>query len=75
LEIKETNSVVDIGYHLVATDANGNPIDTDGDGIPDYLKDTNGNGVYDAGDLENWLIGRFNGLSGANNLSVFTPLK
>ena len=29
LEIKETNPVVDIGYHYVAVDSNGNPIDTD----------------------------------------------
>jgi hypothetical protein len=74
-QVKETNSIVDIGYHYVATDAYGNPIDTDGDGIPDYLEDTNGNGIYDAGDLGNWLIGPFNGLSGDNGLQVFTPLK
>jgi hypothetical protein len=42
---KETNSIVDIGYHYVATDANGNPLDTDGDGIPDYIEDANGNGI------------------------------
>ena len=74
-EIKETNSVVDIGYHYVATDAYGNPIDTDGDGIPDYLEDSNGNGIYDTGDLGNWLFNAFNGLSSGNGLSVFTPLK
>jgi hypothetical protein len=75
LEVKETNSTVSIGLHYVATDAYGNPIDTTGDGIPDYLKDSNGNGKYDASDFENWLIGRFNGLSSANILSVFTPLR
>jgi hypothetical protein len=75
LEIKETNSVVDIGYHYVAVDINGNPIDTDGDGLPDYLEDTNGNGIFDAGDLGDWLINAFNGLSTGNGLSVFTPLK
>ena len=76
LEVKETNSIVSIGYHYVATDAYGNPIDTDGDGVPDYLEDSNGNGVYDAGvDLANWLISQYNGLSAVNNLSVFTPLK
>ena len=37
-QIKETNSVVDIGYHYVATDQYGNPMDTDGDGLPDYLR-------------------------------------
>ncbi len=74
-QVKETNSIVDIGYHYVATDAYGNPIDTDGDGTPDYLEDANGNGIFDAGDLGNWLISPFNGLSTANGLSVFTPLK
>lgn len=50
-EIKETNSIVTIGYHYVATDAYGNPIDTNGDGIPDYLEDINGNGLVDSGEL------------------------
>ena len=36
---------VDLGYHYPAVDANGNPIDTDGDGIPDYLEDPNGYGL------------------------------
>lgn len=47
----ERGGVVDIGYHYVALDANGNPIDSDGDGIPNYIEDSNGDGVYDAGDL------------------------
>ena len=51
-QVKETNSVVDIGYHYVATDAYGNPIDTNGDGIPDYLEDANGNGLVDNGELD-----------------------
>ena len=50
-EIKETNSLVDVSYHYVATDANGNPIDTNGDGIPDYLSDVNGNGVVNSGEI------------------------
>jgi len=45
---KEGDSVVDIGYHYVAVDGNGDPIDTDDDGIPDYFEDTNGNGLYEA---------------------------
>jgi hypothetical protein len=50
-QVKETNSVVDIGYHYVAVDANGNPIDTNSDGIPDYWEDANGNGLVDSGEI------------------------
>jgi archaellum component FlaF (FlaF/FlaG flagellin family) len=53
-QVKETNSIVDIGYHYVATDAYGNPLDTNGNGIPDYLEDANGDGIYDGGDLGDW---------------------
>ena len=53
-QVKETNSIVDIGYHYVATDAYGNAVDTDGDGLPDYIEDANGNGVVDAGETS-WL--------------------
>ena len=51
LEIKETNSIVDIGYHYVAVDTNGIPIDTNVDGVPDYLEDINGNGQVDSGEI------------------------
>jgi concanavalin A-like lectin/glucanase superfamily protein len=50
------------------------PLDTNGDGIPDYLEDANGNGVVDTGE-QSWLISPFNGLSTGNGLQVFTPLK
>ena len=50
LQVKETNSLVDVMFHYVATDANGNPEDSDGDGIPDYLEDANGNGKVDSGE-------------------------
>ena len=50
-QVKEANSILDVGYHYVATDANGNPIDTNGDGIGDYLADRNGNGITDIGEL------------------------
>jgi len=50
-QVPETNSIVDIGYHYVATDAYGNPLDTNGDGIPDYLEDANGNGLIDSGEI------------------------
>ena len=43
-QIPETNSIVDIGYHYVATDTNGVPLDSNGDGVPDYIEDPLGNG-------------------------------
>ena len=49
---QETNSTVDIGYHYVAVDGSGNPLDTDGDGTPDYIEDANGNGVVDSGETD-----------------------
>jgi hypothetical protein len=51
----EYNSYLDIGYHYVATDANGNPLDTNADGIPDYLQDANGNGQIDSGETD-WTV-------------------
>src|SRR5207247_658104 len=50
----ETNSIVDIGYHYVALDANGRARDFIPDGIPDYLADANGNGVNDPGETPWW---------------------
>ena len=52
-QVKETNSIVDIGYHYVALNSSGNPIDSNNDSIPDYLEDANGNGLVDAGET-NW---------------------
>jgi hypothetical protein len=51
-QVKETNSIVDIGLHYVALDANGQPIDRDGDYIPDYIEDSNGNGEADPGETD-----------------------
>jgi hypothetical protein len=47
-----TRHMVNIGVHYVA--ASGNvPKDTDGDGVPDYVEDANGNGVVDFNSVEN----------------------
>jgi len=54
-QVKETNSVVDIGYHYVAADGNGNPLDVNGNGTPDYMEDSNGNGLIDTGET-NWAL-------------------
>jgi hypothetical protein len=50
-QVKEGGTKVDIGFHYVAVGANGNPLDTNGDGIPDYLSDSNGNGNVDSGEI------------------------
>ena len=47
---RETNSMVDIGYHAAAT-LNGVPLDS-GDGIFDLFQDANGNGVLDSGETD-----------------------
>jgi len=46
----EGNSIVDIGYHYVATDSYGNPLDSNTNGTPDYIEDANGNGLVDNGE-------------------------
>lgn len=54
-QVKEANSTNDIGFHYVAADASGQPLDTDGDGLADYLEDSNGNGSYSGStDLCDW---------------------
>jgi hypothetical protein len=74
-QVKETNSIVDIGFHYVASDVNGFAIDTDGDGVPDYLEDVNGNG-NGSDDPSSWQVyTSLNGLVGGSGLQVFTPLK
>jgi YD repeat-containing protein len=55
--VKEATSPLDIGYHHVACSANGVPVDTDGDGLSDFLEDSNGNGITDEGESPWWLLG------------------
>ncbi len=54
-QVKEGTTPLDIGLHYIAVDGNGNPVDTDGDGVPDYIEDKNGNGGVD-GSETNWLL-------------------
>lgn len=49
-QAKEATSRLDLGYHYVAVDANGVPVDTDADGTADYIEDADGNGVVNAGE-------------------------
>jgi len=50
-ESVEGTNIVSRGYHYVALGANGLPLDNNGDGIPDYLEDANGNGLVDSGEI------------------------
>jgi hypothetical protein len=52
-QTKETDTTVDIGYHYVALTTAGAPVDTDGDGVPDYMDpDSDGDGLSDALELQ-----------------------
>lgn len=50
-QVKETNSIVDIGMHYVAV-SNSIPMDTDSDGLADYMEDRNGNGSLEASESD-----------------------
>jgi alpha-tubulin suppressor-like RCC1 family protein/sugar lactone lactonase YvrE len=54
-QVIEGTNIVSIGYHYVATDNNGNPLDSNSNGIPDYAEDANGNGIVDNGEA-NWAL-------------------
>jgi len=58
LQVKEAGTVVDCGYHYVATDALGNPLSTLAAGTPDYVED-------DGGQLSAWET-QFFGTTGIN---------
>ena len=74
-QVKETNSVVDIGFHYVAGNSSGQPIDNDGDGLPNYYEDANGNGSVDGGETDWQTYNSLFGIGSGPGLLVFTPLK
>jgi hypothetical protein len=53
--VVEGTNMVSIGFHYVACGTNGLPLDSNGDGIPDYLEDFNGDGIVDDGET-NWAL-------------------
>lgn len=64
--------MVNIGLHYVA--ANGNqPKDSDGDGIPDYVEDVNGNGVVDSDETSPSLAQTTSGVLDSTN-SVYDDI-
>ena len=50
--IPAVDQAVEIGFHYVAVDGSGNPLDYDGDAMPDYFEDRNGNGSVDSGETD-----------------------
>jgi hypothetical protein len=57
----DSPQTVDIGFHYLGTDANGNPLDYDPDGTPDYLEDSDGDSAVDSGETD-WQIASDPGL-------------
>ena len=76
-QVKETNSFVDIGLHYVAVNSSAQAIDGDGDGVPDYLEDANGNSTFDssAGETDWQGYNSKLGIGSGPGLIIFTPLK
>jgi len=66
-QVVEGTNIVTIGYHYVATDQYGNPLDSNGDGTPDYLEDANGDGLVDNGET-NWALAILGQPVGQTNL-------
>ncbi len=74
-QVKETNSVIDIGFHYVAVNSSGSPLDNDGDGRADYFEDTDGDGIADAGETGWQVYNSLFGAGGGPGLVLFTPLR
>ena len=74
-QAKESTTTVDIGFHYLAINGSGLPVDTDNDCLPDYSEDFNGNGLFDsaAGETD-WQTSNST-VSGPAALEVFTPLE
>jgi hypothetical protein len=50
--VKETNSVVDLGSHGVALNGSNQPVDTDADGWEDWYEDINNSGTVNSGETD-----------------------
>ena len=79
-QVPETNSVIDIGYHLPALTGivvGSTPLDSDSDGVWDVLEDSNGNGTTETawGETDWRVYGSLLGIGSGPGLVTFTPLK
>ncbi|MBI3756408.1 MAG: hypothetical protein HY267_00375, partial [Deltaproteobacteria bacterium] len=76
-QVRETTTRLDIGFHSVATASatSAVPLDTDGDGIPDYMEDANGNGTVDTGETDFNVYNSTYGIGSGPGLVTFTPFK
>ena len=64
-------NLVSIGFHYLRTSAGGVPLDSDGDGIPDWMEDANGDGSFQSANETDWAKSP-NGTTDAMGLQVFT---
>jgi hypothetical protein len=64
-------NLVGIGFHCLRTTTAGVPLDTDGDGIPDWMEDVNGDGNLQTASETDWATSA-NGTTGSAGLQVFT---
>src|SRR5205823_1593079 len=55
-QTKEATSTVDIGFHYLSLNGANQAMDSDQDGLPDYVEDANGDGTFNSGET-NWLDG------------------
>jgi len=51
-EVKEGTTRLNLGFHYMALNSSGQPVDSDNDLVPDYLEDLNGNNVVDSGETD-----------------------
>jgi len=71
--IREETTTVDIGFHYLAL-SGGQLFDTDGDGIPDWVEDLNGDGSA-TGDPTSWTSYNSGNSVGVGSVILFSPLK
>jgi len=74
-QTKEGTSTNDIGFHYIALNGAGVPVDGDGDGLADYLEDADGDGIADASETSWQTYNSPNGIGTGPGLVIFTPLK